>query len=133
MINTQPSIMTNREAIIQNYIDGYNQFDIDQMVKDFDINVVFENVQNGETNLVLNGLSEFRQQAETAKAYFSERTQTITAITHFEHTTEVDIQYVATLGMDFPNGLPKGQILQLSGKSIFEFKGNTITKLTDIS
>ena len=125
--------MTNREAIIQNYIDGYNQFDIDQMVKDFDINVVFENVQNGETNLVLNGLSEFRQQAETAKAYFSERTQTVTAITHFEHTTEVDIQYVATLGMDFPNGLQKGQVLQLSGKSIFEFQGNTITKLTDIS
>lgn len=125
--------MTNREAIIQNYIDGYNQFDIDQMVKDFDINIVFENVQNGETNLVLNGLSEFRQQAETAKAYFSERTQTITAITHFEHTTEVDIQYVATLAMDFPNELQKGQILQLSGKSIFEFQGNTITRLTDIS
>lgn len=125
--------MTNREAIIQNYIDGYNQFDIDQMVKDFDINMMFENIQNGDTNLVLNGLSEFRQQAETAKAYFSERTQTIVSLTHFEHTTELDIQYVATLAMDFPNGLPKGQVLKLSGKSIFEFKGNTITKLTDIS
>ena len=42
--------MTNREKIIKNYIDGYNQFDIDKMVFDFDDNIVFENIQNDETN-----------------------------------------------------------------------------------
>jgi hypothetical protein len=35
--------------------------------------------------------------------------------------------------MDFPNGLQKGQELDLTGKSIFKFSGDTIIKLTDIS
>ena len=35
--------------------------------------------------------------------------------------------------MDFPNGLKKGQELNLIGKSIFEFDGDKIIKLTDVS
>ncbi|WP_286965209.1 hypothetical protein [Flavobacterium sp. UBA4854] len=42
--------MTDKEKIIQNYIEGYNQFDIEKMIADFDESIVFENIQNGETN-----------------------------------------------------------------------------------
>ncbi len=125
--------MINRENIIKNYIEGYNQFDIDKMVADFDDNIVFENIQNGESNMTLIGLAEFRQQAEQAKAYFSKRTQTIKSFTHKEKITEIDIDYNAVLAMDFPNGLKKGQELNLAGVSVFEFAGNKIVKLTDIS
>jgi hypothetical protein len=37
------------------------------------------------------------------------------------------------LAKDLPNGLKKGQELNLSGKSIFKFSGNKITSLTDLS
>lgn len=60
-------MMMNREKMIKNYIDGYNQFDINKMVADFDDNVIFENTQNGETNVFLTGLSAFKQQAEHAR------------------------------------------------------------------
>jgi hypothetical protein len=125
--------MKNRENIIQNYIDGYNQFDIDKMVADFTDTIVFENIQQGTTTMILTGLTEFRQQAEQAKAYFSERTQIIKAFEHTDHITEIEINYSATLAMDFPNGLKKGQQLNLTGKSIFEFDNDRIIKLTDIS
>lgn len=59
--------MTDRVNIINNYIDGYNQFDIKKMVADLDDNIVFENIQNNETSLSLKGLTAFKQQAETAK------------------------------------------------------------------
>lgn len=125
--------MTDRVNIIKNYIDGYNQFDIEKMVADLDDNIVFENIQNNEINLSLNGLTEFKQQAETAKTYFANRTQTIKSFRHFDNRTEIEINYIAVLAIDFPNGLTKGQELNLSGKSVFEFSGNKITKLTDIS
>ena len=125
--------MIKREKAIQNYIDGYNQFDIDKMVSDFDEAIIFENIQGGETNMSLAGLPSFKQQAEQAKAYFSSRTQTIASFKHLENETEIEINYFAILGMDFPNGLKKGQELNLTGKSIFEFSGDKISKLTDIS
>lgn len=126
--------MNNREKIIENYIAGYNKFDIDGMMKDFEEGAVFENVQNGEVTLTLSGLADFKKQAEEAKAYFSERQQTIKSFSHREQQTEIEIDYIATLAMDFPNGLKKGEELRLSGKSVFEFSENgKIRKLTDIS
>ena len=125
--------MTKREEIIRNYIDGYNQFDIDKMVADFDDNIIFENIQNGEPSMSLVGLTAVKLQAEQAKAYFSERTQTIQSFNHIDNRSEIAIGYRAVLAMDFPNGLKKGQELNLSGKSVFEFDGDKIIRLTDIS
>lgn len=125
--------MTIREKIIRNYIEGYNQFDIKKMIVDFDENIVFENIQNNEINMSLEGLKAFKEQAQQAETYFTTRIQTIKSFNHFETETEIEIDYYAVLGMDFPNGLKSGQELNLKGKSIFKFFGNNIIKLTDIS
>lgn len=125
--------MTNREEIIQNYIDGYNQFDIDKMFADFDDNVLFENIQNGKINMSLSGLTALRQQADQVKSYFSARKQTIKSFKHSDSETEIEIDYNAVLAIDFPNGLKSGQELNLTGKSIFKFSEDKIIKLTDIS
>lgn len=92
--------------IIKNYIDSYNSFEIANMVADFDENIVFENIQNGETNMSFN---------------------------HTDNRCEIEIYYKAILAMDFPNGLKKGKEINLTGKSIFEFDGDKIIRLTDIS
>ena len=122
-----------REKTIQNYIDGYNEFDIEKMTRDLDDNIIFQNVQNEETNLTLNGINAFKQQATEAKTYFESRQQRITAINHFDDKTAIEIDYVAVLAMGFPNGLKKGQQLELKGKSIFRFRDNKIIELTDIA
>lgn len=133
LTTNQMENMKNRETTIKKYIDSYNNFDIVNLVADFDDNIIFENIQNGETNITLVGLTAVKQQAEQAKAYFSDRTQTIKTFNHLDNRTEIEISYRATLAIDFPNGLKKGQELNLSGKSIFEFNGDKIIKLTDIS
>jgi len=81
----------------------------------------------------LTGLKALRQQAEQAKNYFTTRTQTIKSFKHLGDETEIEIDYHAILGMDFPNGLKTGDELKLKGKSIFKFLNNKIIKLTDIS
>jgi hypothetical protein len=124
---------TDREQMIQDYINGYNQFDIDKMIAGFDDTVVFENIQNGEVNMSIAGIAAFRQQAEQAKDYFTTRQQTIKSYHHRSDETEIEIDYMAVLAMDLPNGLKKGATLHLSGRSVFRFLGNKIIKLTDIS
>ena len=125
--------MENRERIIADYIKGYNNFDIDRMVKDFDKDMIFENLSNGESTLVLNGVEAFREQATQSTSYFAERMQTVKSFIHLPDQTEVEIDYFAILAADLPNGMKKGEELKISGKSIFRFSGDKIIGLIDIS
>lgn len=122
-----------REKIIRNYIDGYNAFDIEQMIRDFHPEIVFQNIQQEEVTMTIHGIADFKKQAEQANSYFETREQKITAMKHQLDETEIEIHYSATLAMDFPNGLKKGQKLELRGKSLFKFKDNQIIGLTDQS
>jgi hypothetical protein len=126
-------IMNNRQKIIENYIEGYNNFDVDKMIIDFAENFVFENIQDRIVNMSLNGIEEFVKQAEKAKKYFINRTQTVNSFEHFENKTTIEISYKALLAINLPSAHKKGEELNLNGKSIFEFDGNKIIKLTDIS
>ncbi|RPD44451.1 nuclear transport factor 2 family protein [Paracnuella aquatica] len=125
--------MTHRETIIQNYIDGYNIFSVDQMVAHFAEGIQFENIQDGKITLSLTGIDAFKEQAERAKNFFTNRRQTITSFKHSEAETRIAVDYTAVLAMDFPNGLKKDQQLNLTGTSVFEFAGDRIVKLTDVS
>jgi hypothetical protein len=126
--------MTNlREEIIQNYIDGYNQFDIYKMTRDLDANIIFQNIQNGEVNMTLNGIVEFKNQAEQAKAYFKEREQKITLLSHDGDISTIEIDYTAILAIDFSEEMKSDQMLELKGKSVFTFREDKIIKLVDVA
>lgn len=125
--------MNDREIIIRNYVAGYNAYDVEKMVTDLDENIIFENIQDGKTTLLINGLPAFKVQAQQALTFFSERTQIIKSFTHLESSCKVEIDYRAILAMDLSESLTTGQELKLKGTSIFEFNGHKINKLTDIS
>ena len=125
--------MYQRERLIQHYIESYNNFDVEGMLKDLDEDVQFENRSGGEVNLSIKGLSAFKEQAEKAKAFFSERQQTIKRFQHNSTQTEIEIDYQAILAIDLSNNLKKGDALDLKGKSIFTFEDSKIIAITDIS
>ncbi len=125
--------MKDREKIILNYLEGYNNFDVSKMIAHFSDEIIFQNIQDGQVSLELNGIEDLRNQAEIAKSYFSERHQKVKSFKHNGEKTETQIEYFAISAIDFPNGMKRGQELQLNGKSIFEFKEGKIIRLTDIS
>ena len=51
---------------------------------------------------------------------------------HRENETEIEVDYSAVLAADFPNGMRKGEKLQLKGKSVFKFLEDKIVALTDM-
>ena len=126
-------VQQQREAIIRHYIDAYNRFDVEGMLRDFHPDVVFENVSGGEVNMSLLGISALRQQAEGAVQVFSQREQRIEQITFRGDTAEVAISYRGTLAVDVPNGPGAGDNIELEGRSVFEFEGDKIVRLTDVS
>ncbi len=82
---------------------------------------------------LLEGQDAFRQQAEQALALFSERERFITNFNHAGNQTEIAITYRARMTTDLPNGMKKGDVLELSGKSVFTFSGNKVVKLEDFA
>ena len=119
--------------IIENYVDAYNHFDVDRMLADMDEEARFENISMGEVTLITEGVAALREQALEAADIFSERKQIITNFQFHEQEVEVDVDFSATLAIDFSEELKAGDQIQLTGKSVFTFRGDKIIELKDIS
>lgn len=120
-------------SIIIHYINAYNAFKPKDMCADMTDNIIFENIHNGNTTICLRDKDEFLKQAMSVLDLFVNRKQIITSILHCGNISEIKINYESKLAKDLPNGLKKGQELQLKGKSIFEFsEDGKIMKLVNV-
>ena len=124
---------SDKENLIQRFVQAYNDFDIDGMVALMHPDCIFQNVSGGEVSASATGVQEFRDLAERSKKLFSSRRQTITAYHHHGETVSVEIDYEGVLREDIPNGLKAGEIVKLKGKSDFQFRDGLIHSLTDYS
>ena len=125
---------TDIRALVDRYIDGYNRKNIDDMLAGVHPQVEFKNISAGVVNASTSGIAELRALAQQSLSQFSERHQHIES---FEPQGSVAvaaaIAFRAVVAADLPNGLKKGQVLNLSGRSEFEFDDGAISKITDIS
>ncbi|WP_303310015.1 nuclear transport factor 2 family protein [Hymenobacter sp. BT730] len=125
--------VTEHKQLVQDYIEAYNRFDVDGMVRHLHEDVVFRNISGGEVNLTTTGKESFRQQAEQATQYFSQREQRVTTWQVANNQVEVLIDYVAVAAVNLPIGLKAGDTLELKGKSVFKFADGQIVSIDDIS
>jgi len=123
----------NQTKIIENYIKAYNNFDINEMCENLSENIVFENISNEEVDLRIEGLKNFKQQANSSKKYFTSRNQIIKDWNFNENIVKINIEYEGVIAIDFPNGMKEGDILKLTGESEFTFEGDKIISIKDKS
>lgn len=127
-------ILNERATTIYQYVKAYNDLDVPGMLAHLADTVVFDNYENNQSTLHLEGIDAFKKQATEALVYFTEREQKILSITHKPNATEITVAYEAIAGMDLANGIKEGDRIQLSGRSVFEFSpAGKISKLTDYS
>lgn len=124
---------TEIRALVDHYIDAYNRKDIDDMLLSVHPQVEFKNISAGVVNASTNGVAELRTLAQQSLSLFSERHQKIESFDLRGSVAVATIAFRAVVAADLPNGLKKGQILNLSCRSEFEFQDGTISKITDIS
>jgi hypothetical protein len=119
--------------LVDRYIDAYNRKSIDEMLMTVHADVEFKNIAGGVVNASTVGVSELRALAEQSLPIFSERHQKIESFELQGSLALASISYRAVVALDLPNGLKKGQVVSLSGRSEFEFRDGAISKITDIS
>ncbi|MNH94861.1 hypothetical protein D3C73_474890 [compost metagenome] len=124
-------ISEETKEIIENYVEAYNSFDVEGMVKLLHKEIQFKNFSNGEVNTVTKGIQEFRELAEKSSKIFSSRRQTILAYSAIDGKVEVQIDYAGILAVDLPNGLKIGDKLLLKGKSVFVINEGEISLIED--
>ncbi|WP_294298919.1 nuclear transport factor 2 family protein [uncultured Chryseobacterium sp.] len=118
---------------VESYVNAYNRFDINGMCVNLSKKIVFENISGGNAEMRIEGIENFKKQAETAKAYFSERHQIIENLSFNGHVATAEIDYTGILATDLPNGMKKGDTLKLKGISEFTFENDEIVSIRDIS
>jgi ketosteroid isomerase-like protein len=122
-----------KKDLIERFVRAYNSFDVDGMMALMHPECSFQNISGGEVTASATGIRQFRELAETARALFSTRSQTITTYNFEQEAVTVDIDYQGVLRVDLPNGPKAGQMLKLKGKSIFRFRDGLIYELIDQS
>jgi len=124
---------TEMRSLVDFYIDGYNRMDVDAMIEGVHPLVEFKNISAGKVNASTIGVVELKTLAQQALLLFSERRQDIKSFEVKGSRAVATIAFRAVVANDMLNGLKKGEVLKLSGRSEFEFKDGKIYKITDIS
>jgi ketosteroid isomerase-like protein len=124
---------TQAEKLVDSYIKAYNGFDVPGMLACLHPDVQFEHSTNGDVTVRLEGKAAFEAQATRAAAWFSERTQHVTAFRWQDEQADVAIDYFAITATDLPNGIKAGTTLQFSGRSVFSFRDELIAFIQDFS
>jgi len=122
-----------KKSTILAYLQAYNSFDIDGMIKLLHADIVFKNIAAGEVNTQTTGRKEFRQLAEQSKALFTSRQQVPSNFSFTGDQANIDIAYQGVLAVDLPNGLKSGETLKLGGRSEFTFKDGLLIAISDYS
>ena len=121
------------KRVIDIYIKAYNEFDVDEMVKNIHHDVEFKNIAQGEINVHIKGIDILKKQAEQSAGLFKKRKMTITQQTIKNDTVENQVDFTGILAMDIPDGPKAGEIIKIKGKSTFKFKNGKIILIEDVN
>ncbi|MCC5809651.1 MAG: nuclear transport factor 2 family protein [Ectothiorhodospiraceae bacterium] len=127
--------MTPKEmrSLVDAYIDAYNRMDIDDMLAVVHPEVEFQSMSDGVVNARANGVAELRALAEQSLALFSERRQLVESFEVQGSRAVASIAFRAVVADDLPNGWTKGRVVNVSGRSEFDFRDGAIFRIVDIS
>jgi ketosteroid isomerase-like protein len=124
---------TAKRDLIERYLDAYNRKDVEAMLATVHQDVSFDNIANGTTTASTRGVAALRELALQSVGLFSERRQTIAGFAARDGGAAIAVAFHAVVAEDLPNGLKKGQVLELAGRSEFRFEDGKIRAITDIS
>jgi hypothetical protein len=121
------------KQIIDEYIKAYNEFNVDEMLRNVHEDVELKSTTNGEVNVQLKGINTLKNQAEQSLSLFEKREMKIIEQLINGNTVENKIAFKGVIGVDFPDGsIKSGELVKLEGKSIFQFEKGKIILIEDV-
>ena len=124
---------TKKEEVIRQYIQAYNDFDVDSMLAMLHSDIMFQNISNGETTAQTSGKSEFETLARQTVSLFKARSQSVRSLRIQGERAVAEINFLAVFARDISGGPRAGEKLELEGTSEFLFKDGLIRSIIDRS
>ncbi len=121
------------KRIIDEYIQDYNNFNIDGIIKNLHRDMVFKNIAGDEVTLELNGKIAFKNQIEQAFGLFKKREMQIIEQKFDGDAVENRIDFKGVLAVDIPDGPKKYDLIKLTYNTTFRFKEGKIISIEDIN
>ena len=121
------------KLIIDQYIKAYNEFDVDNMLKNVHRDVEFKNIAKKEINVHIHGRQVLKTQAQDSTKLLKKREMKITRQEIKGDIVENEIAFKAVLNVDIPEGPKAGELVKFKGRSVFKFKNGKIISIEDIS
>lgn len=118
--------------VIDEYIYAYNNFDVEEMIKNVHDNVEFKNIAHGQVNLQIHGKDNLKKQANQAVNLFTKREMQITQQKIEGNRVENKINFMGILAMDIHEGPKAGETIKIEVKSIFKFEDDKIILIEDV-
>lgn len=127
--------MSDLKALIERYVDCYNSMDIDGMLDCVDEQVIFENVSNTGNSMRLQGKDALREVAGLGAQAFTYRRQNVVKLICDDaaRSAAAEVEFRGIAALDLPNGTKKGESIALRGVSLFECRGDRLTRIADFS
>ena len=123
--------MTPLPTPIGDYLEAYIQKDVAGMLACLSDGVVFQNISDGLVDSTADGKKAFAKLTKAGVRAFERRQQTLTHAITVSDVTLLEIDFVAVVATDLPNGWRAGQKVQFSGASMFCVSHNLIVSITD--
>lgn len=121
------------KKIVDQYIDSYNKFDLEGMVRNLHKDMIFKNIANDEVTLRLDGKIAFKNQINQAFNLFEKREMKILGQKIGDNIVENKVDFKGVLAVDIPDGPKKNELIKLQYKTVFKFKNGRIISIEDIN
>lgn len=119
------------KQIIEEYIQAYNEMDVENMMLNMDQTIEYEQQINRRIQLKLTGFREFKDHAELSKQLVTSRKQTAKNFEFEGNAVFVEIEFEGILAKDLDLHHKKSNHFQTTSTSEFVFFQNKIIQIIE--
>lgn len=125
--------MSDIAAIVRRYVEHYNANDVDGMLECCAEDIVFEAVSNPGGSLRLTGKDEMRELiAATTRAFHQRRHEVVSILVDGEKAAAETV-FSGVAAAELGNYVRPGEHVSIRGATLFETRGDKLTRICDYS
>lgn len=125
--------MSDVATLVRRYVDRYNSNDVDGMLDCCVDDVVFETVANPGGSIRLQGKDEMREIIEATTRAFRERRHEVVNILVDGQKAAAETVFSGVAATELANHVRPGEHVSIRGATMFETRGDKLSRICDYS
>lgn len=125
--------MSDVATLVRRYVERYNSNDVEGMLDCCADDVVFETITNPGGSIRLNGKDEMREVIEATTRAFRERRHEVVSILVDGPKAAAETVFSGVAAAELGNHVRPGEHVSIRGATLFETRGDKLSRICDYS